>query len=81
MNQGLTGARATLFKVFADQSTMLPLWTVIFFIHQATLEGVDWEETKKRVDAGFANMVLDGLTFYVPVHLVTFSVIPVQHRI
>jgi len=76
----LTGVRAVLFKIAADQLTLMPGFVVLFFVYQALLEGETLSQAVDRTTTAFLPTVVRCGMYYSCVHVVTFGLLPTKYR-
>lgn len=78
---GLTGAKSVAFRILLDQFILLPTFTIIFFVSQGLLEGLDLAACFARTAEGFLPMVIRGSPFWGCTHIVTFGVMRPRYRV
>lgn len=68
-------------KVAADQLFWGPTWISIYLLTTSILEGDKFEEAIQKVKSKCIPIIKSGLKLWVPVHMVTYGLIPQAYRL
>lgn len=78
---GALGTSVAVRKALTHQALIMPPSVGLFFISQALLEGLSWQESLERVRESILPLMQVSLPYGFSVHCITFSLIPEHLRI
>nr|CAH7738445.1 unnamed protein product [Callosobruchus chinensis] len=68
-------------KVAIDQLVFAPCFLALFVATVSTLDGRNWNETKKQLTHKYTDIYLTNLTIWPAVQLINFSFVPLRHQV
>ncbi|KZV75264.1 hypothetical protein PENSPDRAFT_673903 [Peniophora sp. CONT] len=73
-------AKGVIYRTFLDQTLMAPLAVGTFFTVMPLIEGLGFDESKKRLSTNYAPTLVRNWMVFVPAQLVNFNFVPPQLR-